>query len=282
VHTHADDCLDALNRFDYPRAQATAEAQLARRADDADAQLCLARSRYERGDFPAALASLRQTDHLPLTPVQRARIGNWYGVTLRKLGQADAAWRQQQAALALARQLNDPGTLATALHNTATLLNDFGYQVAALAHYRESASFNPDLAERSASLNNMALIEDELGHPAAAEALFQAAIAINRRHGHYHHLGKHLMNLGNHLRQQGRYNEAAALLGEGAALVAQAGDRYWIAVGHRLAAWLARDAGRKSEAAAQLRRAIADYEASGAVQDAKAASAELAALLASS
>jgi len=274
----AGDCVDALNRFDYRQAQSIAEAWLATQPQHPDALLCLARSQYERGDFSRALGTLQQTDRLVLTPLQRARIGNWYAVTLRKFGKLDMAWRQQQAALALARQLGDAGTLATALHNTATLLNDYGYKPAALAHYRESAAFNPDLAERSASLNNMALIEDETGRPAAAEPLFQAAIALNRQHGHFHHLGKHLMNLGNHYRQRGRFDEAAALIREGQGWVEKAGDRYWIAVGHRLSAWLARERGDRQQAAAQLRRAIIDYEIAGAAPDAKAASTELAAL----
>jgi tetratricopeptide (TPR) repeat protein len=274
----ADACLDALNQFAYPEAQTIAEARLASQPGDAGARLCLARSQYERGDFPAALTTLDQTHRLPLTPLLRAQTGNWQAVTLRKLGQPGLAWQHQQTALHLARQLKDPGTLATALHNSATLLSDAGQKTAALAQYRESVSFNPDLAERSASLNNMALIEEELGHPANAEPLFQAAIALNRQHGHFHHLGKHLMNLGNHYRQRGHHDEAAALLEEGAILVAQAGDRYWIAVGHRLSAWLARDRGMKQEAAAQFREAISAYQASGALLDAKAASAELAAL----
>lgn len=273
-----DACVDALSRFDYPAAQSIAEHSLAAQAGDAAAWLCLARSRYERGDFPAALIALGRTDRLALTTLLQAQVGNWYAVTLRKFGRQQEAWQRQQAALELARRLDEPGTLATALHNTATLLNDAGQKTAALAHYRQSAGFNPDLAERSASLNNMALIEEERGNPAAAEPLFQAAIELNRLHGHFHHLGKHLMNLGNHYRQRGRFAEAAALLKEGSGLVEKSGDRYWIAVGHRLSAWLAMDQGRKREAADLLTKAIADYQAAGATPDAKAASAELAAL----
>lgn len=274
----ADECNEALNRFAYPQAQAVAEARLVEQPKDAGAWLCLARSRYERGDFPTALEALKRTENLKLSPLLSAQINNWYSVTLRKLGQLGPAWQHQQVALTLARKIDDPGTLATALHNTATLLNDMGYKPAALTYYRESASFNPDLAERSASFNNMALIKEELRHPAAAEPLFQAAITLNRQHGHFHHLGKHLMNLGNHYRQLGRHDEAAALIEEGSTLVAEAGDRYWIAVGHRLSAWLATDQGNRQEAAAHLRQAIIDYKAAGAAPDANAASTELTAL----
>lgn len=274
----ADGCVEALDRFDYRQAEAIAQARLVKQATDADALLCLARSQYERGDFSRAMATLAMTDRLALAPLQQARINNWYAVTLRKFGQLDRAWQRQQAALALAGQLGDAGTLATALHNTATLLNDYGQKSAALSHYRQSAAFNPDLAERSASFNNMALIEDELGHPAAAEQFFLAAIALNRQHGHFHHLGKHLMNLGNHYRQRQRFDEAAPLIREGLGWVGQAGDRYWIAVGHRLMAWLTIAQGKRQEAAEQLRQAIAGYEASGAAPDAKAARGELAAL----
>lgn len=276
----SNSCTAALNRFDYPAARAMAKGHIERNPGDAPAWICLARSSYETGHFTDALLALNRTDALPMDAATRVLADNWYGVTLRRLNRRAEAWERLQAALALARQAGDQAGLATALHNSAGLLYDAGRADAALDHYRQSLAINPDLAERSASLNNMGLIEEDRGNLAMAAQLIEAAIDLNRRHGHYHHLGKHLMNLGNLYRGLKRMDEAEALIKEGAALVEKADDRFWIAVSHRLAAWLALDRGRVDQAADLLERAIQDYALAGAPLEEAEARAELAPLLA--
>lgn len=274
----ADPCADALGRFDYPAARDLARQRLNAAPDDAAAWICLARSQYETGLFVPALASLQRADPLPMDTRTRVLADNWFGVTLRRLDRRAEAWEWLQAALAMARKNGDRGGLATALHNTGLLLKDAGRPDDALAVYRESIAINPDQAEHSASLNNMGLIEAERGDPAQAAHFIEAAIALNRREGHFHHLGKHLMNLGNLYREQGRFDEAEALLKEGAVLVEKADDRFWIAVSHRLAGWLARDRGRIGEATEQLERAARDYALSGAPAEETATRSEIARL----
>ena len=278
AHAEATPCTDALNRFDYPAAHAIAQTRLARDDRDADAWICLARSLYETGRFAEALAALGRTDALPMDATTRVLADNWYGVTLRRLNRRAEAWERLQAALVLARQTQDQAGLATALHNSAGLLYDAGLANAALDHYRQSLAINPDAAERSASLNNMGLIEADRGNLVLAAQLVEAAIALNRQHGHFHHLGKHLMNLGNLYRSFNRLDEAEALLKEGAALVEKADDRFWIAVSHRLAAWLALDRGRIDEAKSRLEQAIKDYALAGAPLEEAESRAELARL----
>jgi tetratricopeptide (TPR) repeat protein len=275
----ANMCTDALNRFDYPAARAIAQGQLARDSRDAPAWICLARSLYETGHFGEALAALNRTDALTMDSATRVLADNWYGVTLRRLNRRAEAWERLQAALTLARQSQDQAGLATALHNTAGLLYDAGQADAALEHYRQSLAINPDAAERSASLNNMGLIEADRGNPALAAQFIEAAIALNRQHGHFHHLGKHLMNLGNLYRSLNRLDEAEALNKEGAALVNKADDRFWIAVSHRLAAWLALDRGRLDLVKSQLESAIKDYALAGAPLEEAESRAELTQLL---
>jgi len=148
----------------------------------------------------------------------------------------------------------------------------------AIALYLESVPLNPDLSERSASLNNLGLIFQALGQPVDAEQRLQEAIAINREHGHFHHLGKHLMNLGNLYREQRRFAEAASLLDEGAALIQRAGDIYWQAVAARYRGWLARDQRDWAAAGRWLAEAARSYELAGAVTDARSVRAELARL----
>lgn len=60
----------------------------------------------------------------------------------------------------------------------------------------------------------------------------------------------------------------------------KADDRFWIAVSHRLAAWLALDRGRLDEAVDLLEKAIRDYALAGAQLEEAEAHAELAPLLA--
>jgi tetratricopeptide (TPR) repeat protein len=274
----ATPCDDALNRFDYRAVRTIAQEQLDRQPGDAPAWICLARGLYETGRFAEALSALRRTDTLSMNASTRVLADNWYGVTLRRLDRRAEAWDRLGAALALARQNHDQAGLATALHNTAGLLYDAGRAIPALDYYRQSLAINPDAAERSASLNNMGLIEADRGNPAAAARLLEAAIALNRQHGHFHHLGKHLMNLGNLRRGERRFDEAEALIREGAALVERADDRYWIAVSHRLAAWLANDRGRKRQAARLLQQAARDYAMAGTPMEEAATRDELARL----
>lgn len=259
----AQSCAEAMARFDYSRATELARVQLAQTPSDAGGWICLARSQYERGDFEAALISLQTSDGLAKSPAQMVLANNWYGVTLRRLGQRNAASLYLQKALELGQTFGDQGGYATALHNMAGLLNELGQPQQAVARYQASLAINPDAAERSASLNNLGLIAMQQGGYAEAEQLIRAAIDLNRQGGHFHHLGKHLMNLGNLLRRQDRLDEASVLITEGQALVAKAGDRYWLGVGHRLQAWLAKARGDTAVAMRELNLAADDYARAG-------------------
>ncbi|MEW6119771.1 MAG: tetratricopeptide repeat protein [Pseudomonadota bacterium] len=273
---HADACHDALARFDYPAAAQAAMDRLKDAPDDLGARMCLGRAAYETGRFGDALATLRAVEALRPQGEARTYAYNWLTVTLRKLGRDAEAWHYGWAALARARREPNPQNLATALHNLAGLAYARGDAATALALYRESIPRNPDLSERSASLNNVGLIHQAAGDTAESERWLKEAIALNRAHGHFHHLGKHLMNLGNLYRQRGRYDEAQALLDEGATLVEQVGDVYWQAVAARYRGWLARDRKDWAEAGRWLARAARTYDAAGATVDGDAAREELA------
>lgn len=275
---HADACHDALMHFDYARAAELAQTTLATAPADAMAGLCAARAAYETGDFDGALRRLRAVEAgAPLAEL-RTCAWNWLTVTLRRLGREDEAFAYGRAALAAARMESSRQNLATALHNLAGLLYTRGDVAGALALYREATPLNPDLSERSASLNNVGLILQAQGDRAGAAQWIEAAIALNRAQNHFHHLGKHLMNLGNLRREAGDWAGAQALLDEGARLVERAGDRYWIAVAARYRGWLARDRGERADAARWFAQAAQNYETAGARSDADAARAEAAGL----
>ncbi len=274
----ADACHDALTRFDYPAAAQLAGVALQTAPDDFAARMCAARAAYETGHFGEALGHLNALEARHPQGEARTYAYNWLTVTLRKLGRDPEAWQYGQAALAWARRESNRQNLATALHNLAGLVYTRGDTPAALALYRESIPLNPDLSERSASLNNVGLIFQAAGNPAEAERWLQEAITENRAHGHFHHLGKHLMNLGNLYRQLGRYDAAEALLDEGAGFVDRAGDVYWQAVAARYRGWLARDRRDWAEAGRWLALAARTYDAAGATADGEAAREELAKL----
>lgn len=274
----ADACHDALARFDYARAAELAQTALATAPSDAMAGLCAARAAYETGDFAGALRRLRAVEASAAQAELRTYAWNWLTVTLRRLGREDEAFGYGRAALAAARTESSRQNLATALHNLAGLLHLRGDVAGALALYRESIPLNPDLAERSASLNNVGLILQAQGDRAGAARWIEAAVALNRAHDHLHHLGKHLMNLGNLRREAGDPAGAQALLDEGVDLVERAGDRYWMAVAARYRGWLARDRAERDDAARWLALAAQRYQATGARADADAAFAEAAGL----
>ncbi len=271
----ADPCHDALARFDYPAAQALADARLAAWPADFSARLCAARAAYETGHFEQALAYLRSAEAGQRQGEARTYAYNWLTVTLNRLGRGAEALAYGQAALAWARREPNRQNLATALHNLAGLRYAHGDAATALALYRESIPLNPDLSERSASLNNVGLILQAAGDTASAERWLLDAITLNRANGHYHHLGKHLLNLANLYRQTGRFDEAQALLDEGAALIDRAQDRYWQAVAARYRGWLARDRRDWAEAGRWLAQAARAYDAAGATADGDAAREEL-------
>jgi len=272
----ADECHEALAAFDYARAAQLAQMRLAEQARDGSALMCEARAAYETGRFVAALDILRRYEALQPQGEARTYLYNWLTVTLRKLGREREAMQYGQAALARARGEASRQNLATALHNFAGLMWERLDASKAIALYLESVPLNPDLSERSASLNNLGLIYQALGQPVAAEQRLQEAIAINREHGQFHHLGKHLMNLGNLYREQRRFAEAASLLEEGASLIERVGDLYWLAVAARYRGWLARDQRDWAAAGRWLAEAARSYELAGAVADARSTRAELA------
>jgi tetratricopeptide (TPR) repeat protein len=261
-------CDAALARFDYAQATQAADAALEHSRQDAAAWVCLARARYEQGNFRSALEALDEAEKLPAPAALGVRLGNWYGVTLRRLGRGEEAWRHQQAALALAQKIGDQAGLATALHNTAGMRYDRGDAFGALRDYQASIPINPDLAERSASFNNTGLIYQVMGDMRRARQSLEAAIVLNRAGNHFHHLGKHLMNLGNLERTQGRYDEARRLLDEGRVLIEKSGDVFWLGVAAHYRAWLANDLRQPEAARAAYAEALRDYQQAGAAGDA--------------
>lgn len=273
---HADACHEALAAFDYSGASQLARSGMDVMPADPDARMCAARAAYETGRFSDALQHLRVVESRHPQAELRTYAYNWLTVTLRKLGHEREAMQYGQAALALARRETSQQNLATALHNLAGLAYAQGDAASAVALYRESIPINPDLSERSASLNNVGLILQAQGNHATAEKWLKEAIALNRAQSHFHHLGKHLMNLGNLYRETRKWGDAEALLDDGAALIERVGDRYWQAVAARYRGWLARDRGDWAQAGRWLAQAARFYDAVGATADGNASREELA------
>lgn len=268
-------CDTALARFDYVQATQEADTLLKHNSANAAAWVCLARARYEQGNFKSALEALDEAAKYPAEAALKVRLGNWYGVTLRRLGRLNEAWVYQQGALQLAQQIHDQAGLATALHNTAGMRYDRSDAFGALRDYQTSIPINPDLAERSASYNNTGLIYQDMGNARRARQSLEAAIALNRAGNHFHHLGKHLMNLGNLERTQQRYDEARRLLDEGRALIERSGDVFWLGVAAHYRAWLANDLKQPEAARTAYAEAKRYYEQAGAAGEVARLEAEI-------
>jgi tetratricopeptide (TPR) repeat protein len=129
--------------------------------------MCEARAAYETGRFVAALDILRRVEALQPQAETRTYAYNWLTVTLRKLGREREAMQYGQAALARWRGVR-PASRIWRLR--CTIWPDWPIREGNGLRWRwrfiqESIPLNPDLSERSASLNNLGLILQAQGDP---------------------------------------------------------------------------------------------------------------------
>jgi tetratricopeptide (TPR) repeat protein len=122
--------------------------------------------------------------HGPNHPTVATRLNN-LALTLRALGQPEAARPLQERALAITEAAYGPNhpTVATNLNNLATILQALGQpetarplQERALAI--DEAAYGPDHPDVAIDLNNLALTLQDLGQPGEARPLQERALAI--------------------------------------------------------------------------------------------------------
>ena len=128
--------------------------------------------------------AITEAAHGPDHPDVATRLNN-LALTLRALGQPEAARPLQERALAITETAYGPDhpDVATRLSNLALILRDLGQPGAARplqerALAIDEAAYGPDHPEVATDLNNLATILQVLGQPETARPLQERALAI--------------------------------------------------------------------------------------------------------
>jgi predicted ATPase len=175
------------------------------------------------------------------------------------LGYPEQALKRSQEALALARELGHPISLATVLYFAGCLFNRMRRDGQALKDAAEeltrlSNEKAPAWSRDAVSVRGEALVM--LGQVQEGMAQLREGIAACRSYGGKRHLPGRLSSLAEAQAKAGHPGEGLATLAEALALVEETGERHWEAELYRLRAELLLAQGDEAEAEASLRKAV--------------------------
>ncbi|MBK9975329.1 MAG: tetratricopeptide repeat protein [Planctomycetes bacterium] len=208
------------------------------------------------GRLEDARQCLLQARQTPSQPEDTARIGMAMGVTLRSLGEHEAALAEIMAVLSG----EIPGALrAEALGCLGGLYRDKGRTKEAAATYEEALillrQLNDPMAEAKGA-GALATLYAQTGRPDAAEALYRRAMQIHSQGGDPRGEAIYAGNLATALRDLGRHEEAEAQCRRALETHRALGNRGDEALCHGNLAILWKAAGRTQEAELAYRRAL--------------------------
>jgi predicted ATPase/class 3 adenylate cyclase/Tfp pilus assembly protein PilF len=185
------------------------------------------------------------------------------------IGAGALAWRQDDGAaaqaryeegLALARELGDKQSVATALNSLGFVaLSSRNYAIAHALH-EEGLALARELGDKqnvATALNRLGLLARYHGDYAAARRLHEESVAIRRELGDKQGVATALNNLAVVARQQGDYARARSLAEESLALHRAVGDRHNLAATLRNLGQIAYLQGRFAEAQPYLEHSLA-------------------------
>ena len=222
LHTLAGDYAAALNS--YEAAAATSPAESLGLLEHKLAIVYDRRGDWELADDHFRAAELAMTE--AVTPAVQARLYADWSRTAQRRGQAEAAERLAQRALALAQAAGDARALAQA-HNR---LGSLASRREALAEARHHLEHSRHLAESLddpdalvAALNNLALVCREEGDLARALSLTQQALGLCVARGDRHREAALHNNLADLYYAQGLSDEAMRHLKQAVRLFADIG-----------------------------------------------------------
>lgn len=197
LYTRQGDYARAI--VSYETAQKTAPPHERRRLDQKLAEVHHRRGNWERAEAHYR-AALRGEDDL----ATRARIIAHWSLAAHRQGDAPAASRRAEEALALARRIKDDRALAQA-HNLVGILRGDR------SHLEESLAIAERLGDhpaRIAAMNNLALALARAGELDRAVSLTQKAIALADTIGDRHRQAALHNNLADQLKAAGRRAES--------------------------------------------------------------------------
>jgi len=181
------------------------------------------------------------------------------GTMARKQSDFPAAHRQLAAALALAREREDPAALATALRRLGNVVEEQGDRDGAAGLYEESAAVseaNGDPHGVAAALNNLGIMADHVGNHEEAVGHLEQSLARLEALGNLWAASVVRSNLALALSQLERWDEALAHYQAALETSRQLGDRVGIASILITMAFIERSCGRPGRAWEHLRGAL--------------------------
>jgi predicted ATPase len=206
---------------------------------------------YEPEQHHRALVSLRGSDSGTSALAYDA-------LCLWCLGYPEQASRRSQEALALARELGHPFSLADVLCYAGGMLGELRRDAQALVAYAEE--LKPLAQKATAWLGAGTCFQGEalilLGRAQEGMAQLREGMATYESTGVWYYLPGKLLFLAEAQARAGNADQGLDTLDQALALVEQIGERYWEAELHRLRAELLLTQGDQTEAEASLHEAI--------------------------
>jgi predicted ATPase len=175
------------------------------------------------------------------------------------LGYPEQALKQGEEALALARELGHPFSLAEVLYFTGSLANrmrrdgqalkDNAEELTRLAHAKLPGWFGEGICLQGEALVMLGQVQEGMAQLREGMAAYQAFVGMR-------HLPGRLCSLAEAQAKSGRPEEGLATLAEALTLVEETGERHWEAELYRLKGELLFKQGDDAEAEASLHKAV--------------------------
>jgi predicted ATPase/DNA-binding CsgD family transcriptional regulator len=189
-----------------------------------------------REDAPAAREHVET--FLPLVgqvPPDPALVRALHGIGLiaEKLGDYARCRALLEQGVAVARQLDDRGTLATVLDSLGRQTFIEGRYPASRVLLEESYAILRDADDPvglARVLSHLGFLDYLEGKPAAARAIFQQGLVLARAAGDQHRVAEFMDNLGNTSESEGDFDEAARMFAEAIAIWRGLGQGHWLAM----------------------------------------------------
>jgi tetratricopeptide (TPR) repeat protein len=211
--------------------------QLDRAERQAEAALQRAIYAHRLSDYPGCLNAAAQAVALGQAADHFAVMGSAYLQGARALleqGDYDAAHRQTQLSLTLARQSGDRNAESRALHTLGVIASYQGDHAAAQAYFEQTLHVAHEMADRwleSKALNSLGIIVYEQGGYEAARDYFEHSLQLAREMGDRDGESRRLNNLGSLAGEQGDNLAAWAYFEQALRLSREMGDRQGEGIG---------------------------------------------------
>jgi tetratricopeptide (TPR) repeat protein len=163
----------------------------------------------------------------------RARALDAAGALAHDQGDLAAAAALHEESLAIARECDDPETIASALNNLGNVARDQGNHPRATASYEAALDAWRALGNMprvAMALNNLGSVARDQGDYAQAFTFYRQCLALQREAGNQRGVAIALNNMGSVAISQGHFEQAAELLDQSLSILRELRDHYVMAM----------------------------------------------------